>query len=77
MAAAQALIEQQMAEVSGAGAGNGREGTARNATRGAFDPNQGGLPRAVAEPEGSTFEGTKGRPRGSEQPISAVPEQSL
>jgi hypothetical protein len=41
------------------------------------NPAQGELPFGMVSPEGGTFEARRGRPRGSDQPIAAVPEQGL
>jgi len=82
MAAAQAMVEQMMSQ-QGQQQQQGppqqgpgpqppmEEGVGPGGQ--AFNPAQGGLPTAMASPFGAPFEARRGRPRGSDQPIAAVP----
>jgi hypothetical protein len=74
MMAAQQLVEGQMAQLQGEAQGEGQPGAIPG---GEFNPQQGGPPAAMASPEGATFEGSRGRPRGSNQPIPAIGEQGI
>jgi len=81
MAAAQAMVEQMMSQQQQAGPQQGpppqgpqapmEEGVGPGGQP--FNPAQGGIPTAMASPFGTAFEPRRGRPRGSDQPIAAVP----
>ncbi len=77
MAAAQAMLQQQLTAGPPGGAPPGTqlpEGGGLPAGPGGplFDPSQGGLPPSVANPEGATFEGANGTDRLG-NPIADVP----
>ena len=63
LAAAQAMLEQQMEETpTPAAGGNGRE--PENPLGEGFNPAAGETPPAMASPAGTTFEGATGMTRG-------------
>ena len=63
LAAAQAMVEQQMAQMGPpAAGGNGRE--PENPLGEGFNPAAGETPPAMASPAGTTFEGATGMTRG-------------